>query len=312
MAEPTSLLDEKVLTSPTLCEQPVESAVTSPVTSNSPVDIESGEPAENREHPHGTPLPSCLTDLGPWLARWLSFRRTPTAAAIELQKQKERADAAVKATKTRSLDDSPKGYPQLACFLSSDGSFSLYRGFSYLHSRVLLQLQDELAALEKELDDVDNADRVEGRTKNLKARRYDEKNPRDEGSGYRSRKEILDDIHKKILEYDEVLMKSRDVMAMGRPSDRDYKSVRTWFWNNKPLADAKESDFIKKKEDVISLRHGREWSAFDGFVENALIRLNRCFKSDILRVSDPSFSRTSAINDITAPSVHSRAPRKDQ
>lgn len=171
--------------------------------------------------------------------------------------RKQKVQEAINRTDTRSLDDSPKGYPQLATFLSSDSSFSLYRGFSYLHSRVLLQLQDELAALEKELDELDDADKEEERELNLQSRRHDEEEPRDEDDGYRTRKEILDDIHKKLLEYDEVLMKSRDVLAMGRPSDRDYKSVRTWFWNEKPLADEKESQWITKKEDVISLRHGR-------------------------------------------------------
>jgi len=46
-------------------------------------------------------------------------------------------------------------YPRLAAFQSSEASWSIYRGFSYLHARVILELQEELRALEQELDEID-------------------------------------------------------------------------------------------------------------------------------------------------------------
>jgi hypothetical protein len=49
----------------------------------------------------------------------------------------------------------PLGYPRLAAFQSSESNFSLYRSFSYLHSRILLDLQDEIRSLEEELDQFD-------------------------------------------------------------------------------------------------------------------------------------------------------------
>lgn len=58
------------------------------------------------------------------------------------------------------------------------------------------------------------------------------------------------------------------------------------MWNIKPLI-ASEQKFIKCKEDLKSLHSGREWSAFDGFVENMLLKCD----SNLLRVRPPSKSR---------------------
>lgn len=58
-----------------------------------------------------------------------------------------------------------------------------------------------------------------------------------------------------------------------RPADRDYRSVRTWLSNTKPIVDEEEA-FIRCKEDIVTLRHGRECAGFDGLVESMLNRMN--------------------------------------
>ena len=73
---------------------------------------------------------------------------------------------------------------------------------------------------------------------------------------------------------DEILLKARELNAFQRPSRRDYRSFRTWFWNVKPLNYEAEEQFIKKKEDLITLRHGREWTGFEGLVESALMKFH--------------------------------------
>jgi predicted phage tail protein len=50
------------------------------------------------------------------------------------------------------VNDCPKGYPNLAAFLDSDDGFAIYRRFGYLQSRLLLNRQDELRALEVKLN----------------------------------------------------------------------------------------------------------------------------------------------------------------
>ena len=73
---------------------------------------------------------------------------------------------------------------------------------------------------------------------------------------------------------DELLVKTRDLNAFQKPSNRDYRSFRTWFWNKKPSNYEPEEEFIKRREDLVSLRHGREWSSFDGIVESCIRKLH--------------------------------------
>ena len=198
----------------------------------------------------------------------------------EFQERKRSVAAEIAETDTRRLEKHPNGYPRLATFLASESSFSLYRGFSYLHSRVLLELQEEISALERELDQLDQVDQEsEAGQRRLANRRFDAKKPRAE-DGFRSRSDIFAELRLKLIAYDELLIKARDIQAFQKPSERDYRSVRTWFWNLKPLV-AKEAAFIRAKEDIITLRSGREWSSFDGLVESMLRYLN----CDVIRVS---------------------------
>lgn len=61
--------------------------------------------------------------------------------------------------------------------------------------------------------------------------------------------------------------------SLQRPSERDYRSVLNWFADKKPLVD-RERQFIRRKEDIITLRTGRECAAFDSFVERSLSRVD--------------------------------------
>lgn len=54
-----------------------------------------------------------------------------------------------------SVDKFECGYPNLAAFKDSSESFSVYRRFGYLQSRLLLDRQHELGLLEEELDEFD-------------------------------------------------------------------------------------------------------------------------------------------------------------
>lgn len=97
------------------------------------------------------------------------------------------------------MEKTPNGFPKLAAFQSSEANFSLYRSFSYLHSRVLLDLQDEITSLEKELDDIDWDDFDEEPSR-LQSRQFDNSQPDGEGAP-RSRRIILRDIKAKLMEY---------------------------------------------------------------------------------------------------------------
>ncbi|OCL11250.1 hypothetical protein AOQ84DRAFT_287629, partial [Glonium stellatum] len=170
------------------------------------------------------------------------------------------------------VEESPAGYSRLAAFESSEPSFSLYRGFGYLHSRVLLELQDEIRTLESELNDLDEMDYENKNYRRLKSRTADIRDAKREGEK-RTRRTLIAEIREKLVRYDEILVKARELNAFQRPSNRDYKSVRTWFCNEKPLVEA-EQEFIKLKEDIVTLRLGREWAGFDGLIETMLRKLD--------------------------------------
>lgn len=170
------------------------------------------------------------------------------------------------------MEDTPNGFPRLAAFLSSDANFSLYRSFSYLHSRILLDLQDEITSLEKLLDEVDGDDEFDAPDR-LRSREIDiDKSIHDDNT--HSRRVILAQIKNKLLEYDEVLIKARQLESFQKPSNRNYRSVRRYHYNTDPLMD-NETDAIRTKEDIISLHNGREWATFDGGVETMLGQLDR-------------------------------------
>ncbi|KAF2263481.1 hypothetical protein CC78DRAFT_581369 [Lojkania enalia] len=186
-------------------------------------------------------------------------------------------------TRTRNLEETPNGFPRLAAFQSSEANFSLYRSFSYLHSRVLLDLQDEITCLERELHDIDLDDEAEDPDR-LRSRELDIDRASNEGDT-RNRRVIMREIKDKLMEYDDVLIKTRTLESFQRPSDRNYLSVRRYYHNTDPLMDA-DMDSIRSKEDIVSIRSGREWANFDGSVESALGSFDNGLKK-LFRLKEP-------------------------
>jgi len=91
------------------------------------------------------------------------------------------------------VEQCPEGYPRLAALLDCDEKFMLYRKFGFLQARILLNKQDELRELEKDLDRLDKVD--EGKDPNLlKSREKD-----DAVNG--GRKKLLYEIEEKFKEY---------------------------------------------------------------------------------------------------------------
>lgn len=71
-----------------------------------------------------------------------------------------------------------------------------------------------------------------------------------------------------------MLIKAREVDGFQRPSERNYRSVRRFHHNHKPLMDA-ETEAIRSKEDTVSLRNsGREGGSFDGALEKSIFKVD--------------------------------------
>ncbi|KAL8778712.1 MAG: hypothetical protein Q9194_001848 [Teloschistes cf. exilis] len=70
-----------------------------------------------------------------------------------------------------SLDQYVAGYPKVAAYENSDPDFLIYRKFGWLHNRVLLYLQDELAEFEYRLEKLEKRTFAEENAVQLKSRR---------------------------------------------------------------------------------------------------------------------------------------------
>jgi len=128
------------------------------------------------------------------------------------------------------------------------------RSFRYLHLRSLLDLQAHIESLERELDDIDQLDFDNVQHKRLKSRASDLRSLVEDGT-QRPRSEVITELGDKLHEYNELLIKTREVEAFQRPSARDYRSVRAWFYNERPLV-SRESEFIQQPD--IALPHPYE------------------------------------------------------
>ena len=80
---------------------------------------------------------------------------------------------------------------------------------------------------------------------------------------------------------DEWILKAQQMVSLNKPAARDYNSVEGYIFEKKPLLD-EEYGFIYNKEDLITLRDGREMAFLDSFTEKML----QTFNCALLQVSD--------------------------
>ncbi|MCJ1240409.1 hypothetical protein MMC14_008411 [Varicellaria rhodocarpa] len=168
---------------------------------------------------------------------------------------------------TRSLDQYPKGYGKLAAFQDCDPNFLIYRKFSWLHNRVLLHRQDELVELEDRLERLDRFDQ-ENDEKKLTSRRRDDAKPDS------SRKELLLDIEKKLVEYDDMLLRFQRVQAVKQPTLRNQNSLYNFIHNTGSLV-ASEAEWVHCRDDLAAIAQDKEDGWFKGFLEDTLKIISR-------------------------------------
>lgn len=183
------------------------------------------------------------------------------------------------------MQECPEGYPRLAAFLDSDENFMIYRRFGYVQSRLLLDKQNELQDLEKALEEMDTDDK-QANPACLKRGDLDFDNPT-------VRKKLLGQLEAKFNEYGtyqpaeiasewgrklrcfeaKLVTSAKELTSSSRPSDSSYRSFRNFFSNTRPLCQRDES-WIECKEDMLTLRRGREHAWLDDTVEYVLKVIN--------------------------------------
>ncbi|KAK8076645.1 hypothetical protein PG994_003917 [Apiospora phragmitis] len=210
---------------------------------------------------------------------------SPSFKSWQWAKEKKALDSA-REPRDRKLKYQERSYRSVATFLDSDENFMIYRRFGYLHARTLLRLQDKLRKLEQLLDesDDDDADGNETSKKCLMSRDYDEAECKELAKRVPTaltRTQVLDERR------DEWVLKAQQMVSLNRPAERDYQSVEAHLFGRKPLMD-EEYGFIYQKEDLITLRDGREMAVLDSFTER-LLRTFHCslLQRELEKTDDP-------------------------
>jgi hypothetical protein len=103
---------------------------------------------------------------------------------------------------THVVQEYPLGYPRQAAFQSSESSWSIYRAFDYLHSRVILDLQEDLRGLERKLVDLDEMDVENGNEDRVTSRKDDLEAAREAGEESK-RANLVHTIRTKLVNYGE-------------------------------------------------------------------------------------------------------------
>jgi hypothetical protein len=92
---------------------------------------------------------------------------------------------------------------------------------------------------------------------------------------------------------------AQQMLALSKPSDSEYESVGRYMHNRKPL-DAKEATWIRHKEDIVTLRAGREHAWLDDVVEGGLKYfhcklIDKLFRSEVRYPKHCVFSHCNSI-----------------
>ena len=120
--------------------------------------------------------------------------------------------------------------------------------------------------MEEELDRMDQQD-LASNPRAIKCRMEDiERQDNQPGA---KRQALLARLEETVLRYDELLLNAQQLAAANRPPERDYNSVADFIRQKKPLMQG-DDDFILNKEDLITLRPGRESAWLDATVERLL------------------------------------------
>ncbi|KAK4184108.1 hypothetical protein QBC35DRAFT_517792 [Podospora australis] len=163
----------------------------------------------------------------------------------------------------------PRGYPSLSAFLSSDKDFAMFRCFKRLHTRVLLHKQDELAQLERQLDELDQADNATSPFSPTTNRRGDARS--------NQRRVLLVQIEGKLNEYSKQKLLTIDIfpdtlytsymnhLERPEPEEPQIKSVVSWIDGKKPLT-REESGFLDDWGDLRRPKQSTERGGLEVFL----------------------------------------------
>ncbi|CAG8971685.1 hypothetical protein HYALB_00003153 [Hymenoscyphus albidus] len=179
--------------------------------------------------------------------------------------EKRRVKQAFKVRPDPTVQKYSEGYPYLTALLNFEENFMIYRRFGILQARNLLYKQHELSRLEAELARLDILDQKFSPSVH---RSRDNVDPEDT-----ARQELHSKIEQTFKEYAELLIIARDLAYFNPPPEYSYRNIKDYFDKTNPVA--VEDAHIYHKEDLVTLKPGREHSWLDSMVERILHTLTK-------------------------------------
>ena len=92
------------------------------------------------------------------------------------------------------------GYPRTAAYLAAGTDSLMFRDFSYLRTRLILNQQDELRCLERQLKEIDDNE-ASNQESQVYLRSWEKDNSRPRSSTKDSRVHILEQVYLKLQKY---------------------------------------------------------------------------------------------------------------
>ncbi|KAL8900816.1 MAG: hypothetical protein Q9207_005507 [Kuettlingeria erythrocarpa] len=127
----------------------------------------------------------------------------------------------------RPLESAPRGYPRLAAFMNSDEHFMVYRRFGWLHSRVLMHLQDDVDELELSLKNLDEHEETSPVRRQIFCR--------NDHPTTQSRRYLPQTITEQLSRYDKMIVGMRSLAETPWPNGCRHKSVREYLYHGPPI-----------------------------------------------------------------------------
>lgn len=196
----------------------------------------------------------------PKLLENTSYQLSATPPELSPQLPRSRKQQPAKESSTMK-----HGYSELASRISSQEDAVLkpvYRKFETLNNRILLYLQDEIAEIEAELEQLDASivreEQCMGRSRCPASRREEAKAP---SQLQWHRKNLLDRCASKVDTYNRTLSSYSNLTQTLSPSSRsDVKAYRRWIMKHNPIAKP-EALFLNHDNDLVTVAQTRQQSS---------------------------------------------------
>ncbi|KAK7932555.1 hypothetical protein PG985_003267 [Apiospora marii] len=217
--------------------------------------------------------------------------------------------------------------------MASDSDFFAVRRFDRLHSRAILNLQDQLVEIEENLDELDaiysskgtkvrggippeviELSSLEQGRQAIEADSSDISPLRDINNGtirddMPQRASLISEMIPKIAEYDKLLLDYAAVRSLGSAPNRNVKNLDAWFKNNRGAIMESETNFIQHTGELIAVSQPkstlRQWfelrivygtrSCFSLFRRTRRTKMSRRDQEDTYVFSNESLDAFSTI-----------------